>query len=143
MRYLLDTCILSELVKPEPNPAVLRWTGDRQPNALFISAMTLAELHRGVERLPASRRQIELTAWLQQLESDFEKRVVAFTQSTAHYWANMCAKAQAAGQTMSAVDSIIAASALEHGLTLVTRNVSDFAQAPVILVNPWLESDQQ
>ena len=137
MKYLLDTCVLSELVKPSPEPAVLQWMAARQDREIFASAMALAELHRGVEKLPVSRRRNELSEWLQQLEANLEDRVLAFTQETGHYWAQMVAKAEAAGQSMAAFDSIIAATALEHGLALVTRNVRDFAQAPVVVVNPW------
>ncbi|NVO07533.1 MAG: type II toxin-antitoxin system VapC family toxin [Rhodoferax sp.] len=139
MKYLLDTCVFSELVKPVPEPAVLQWMGQRHEAELFVSAMTLAELQRGVEKLPASRRRSELEAWLQQLEASLAERVLPFTRQTGHYWAHMFAKAEAAGQTMAAFDSIIAATALEHGLALVTRNVRDFAQAPVVLVNPWAD----
>ena len=140
MRYLIDTCVLSELVKPAPEPAVLKWMGARQDRELFTSAMTLAELQRGIEKLPASRRRTELSDWLQQLEASWEDRVLPFTRETGHYWAQMVAKAEAAGQSMAAFDSIIAATALEHGLALVTRNVKDFVKAPVVLVNPWSDA---
>ncbi len=139
MQYLLDTCVLSELVKPAPEPAVLGWMAQRQEHALFVSAMTLAELQRGVAKLPASRRRSELTAWLEKLEIGFEDRVLPFTQSTGQSWAAMCARAEATGHTMAAFDSIIAATAVEHGLTVVTRNVRDFAPAGVVVLNPWSE----
>ena len=137
MKYLLDTCVLSELVKPAPEPAVLQWMGVRQEQALFLSAMTLAELHRGVAKLPGSRRRTELTSWLEKLEGSFEERVLQFSQATAKQWATMCARAEAAGFPLAAFDSIIAATAVEHGLTVVTRNVGDFAQTLVPVVNPW------
>lgn len=140
MRYLLDTCVLSELVKPLPEPAVLKWMGARQELELFVSAITIAELHRGIEKLPASRRRTELSAWLEQVEAGFEDRVLPFTQSSAHYWAAMCARAEAAGESMAAFDSLIAATATEHGLALVTRNVRDFVEAPVVLLNPWTDA---
>ena len=140
MKFLLDTCFLSELVKPVPEPAVLKWMEQREDQTLFVSAMTFAELQRGVERLAESRRRAELTSWLAQLEVNFSNRVLPFTLSTSRYWATMCAQAEAAGRTMAAFDSIIAASALEHGLALVTRNVQDFSHAPVMLVNPWIDT---
>ena len=129
--------MLSELVKPAPDAAVLSWMRERDSSDLFVSAMTLGELHRGVSKLPASRRRDDLSAWVQQLEAGFENRVLAFTKETATGWAQMCAKAEAAGKPMAAFDSIIAATALEHGLALVTRNLRDFEQAPVRLINPW------
>jgi len=137
MKYLLDTCLLSELVRPAPHPAVLDWMRERTSADLYVSAMTLAELERGVVRLPPSRRQGELAAWLVQVQAGFGQRALPFTRDTAGYWARLCAQAEAAGKPMAAFDSIIAATALEHGLALVTRNVSDFSSAPVVLVNPW------
>lgn len=140
MKFLLDTCILSELVKPVPEPEVLKWMEQREDQALFVTAMTFAELQRGVARLAESRRRAELTNWLVQLEANFSDRVLPFTLATSRYWATMCAQAEAAGRLMAAFDSIIAASALEHGLALVTRNVRDFSPAPILLVNPWIDT---
>lgn len=137
MKYLLDTCVLSELIKPAPHPAVLAWVGARADTDLFTAAMVFAELHRGVTKLPASRRKQELTDWLEKLQKAFEERVLPFTLQTAQHWAAMCARAEGAGKTVAAFDSIIAASALENGLALVTRNVQDFAATSVVIVNPW------
>lgn len=137
MKYLLDTCFLSELVKSTPEQAVLSWMGERTETELFVSAMTIAEIGRGIERLAASRRQIELSTWLQQLIVGFESRILDFTAETASVWAHMCANVEAKGKPMAAFDSIIAATALEHGLALVTRNLRDFMHAPLVLINPW------
>ena len=137
MNYLLDTCFLSELVKSAPAQAVLSWMGERTEAELFVSAMTMAELARGVEKLAPSRRQAELSTWLQQLKTGFENRMLPFTADTASVWAHMCAKVESEGKPMAAFDSLIAATALEHGLALVTRNVRDFAKAPIVLINPW------
>lgn len=135
MKYLLDTCVLSELIKPAPSPDVLAWIDTREESGLFVAAMTLAELCRGVAKLAASRRKSELSVWVDHLREGFGDRVLPFTGETAGYWGEMCARA--AGKTMSAFDSIIAAMAVEHGLALVTRNVGDFSAAPVMLINPW------
>ena len=137
MKYLLDTCVLSELIKAEPNPAVLAWVNGRADTELFTAAMVLAELHRGVTKLPASRRKQDLTDWLERLQKAFDTRVLPFTLQTAEHWAAMCARAESVGKTIAAFDSIIAASAVENGLALVTRNVQDFAAASVVIVNPW------
>ena len=137
MKYLLDTCFLSELVKPAPEQSVLSWMGERIESELFVSAMTIAEIGRGIKRLPASRRQDELSTWLQQLKVGFDKRMLAFTVESADAWAHMCANMEAKGKPMAAFDSIIAATALQHSLALVTRNVRDFAHAPLVLINPW------
>lgn len=137
MKYLLDTCVLSELVKPQPETGVLAWINARKEVELHVAAMTLAELQRGVARLPASRRKSELADWLDKLRMGFAGRVLSFTPDTAAYWGEMCARVEAGGRTMAAFDSIIAASAVEHGLVLVTRNERDFAMAPLVVFNPW------
>jgi len=139
VNYLLDTCVLSEFVKSTPNDAVLAWFDARAENDLFVAAMTLAELRRGVAKLPTSRRKSALSLWLDQLQASFSHRILPFTVDTASYWGEMCARLEAVGQPMAAFDSIIAATAVEHGLTLVTRNVQDFAAAPLMLMNPWDE----
>lgn len=137
MKYLLDTCLLSELVRPAPAASVLAWMEKQSSLNLFMSAMTLAELHRGVAKLPLSRRREELAQWLQRVELGFEDRILAFTKDTATIWAQMCAQVETKGRTMGMMDSTIAATAMEHGLTLITRNTSDFDQAPILVVNPW------
>jgi len=137
VKYLLDTCVLSELVKPAPDSAVLAWVDSRAENDLFIAAMTLGELRRGMAKLPTSRRKRELSVWLENLQAGFGQRVLPFTGDTAGYWGEMCARVEAIGKTMAAFDSIIAATAIEHGLALVTRNTQDFAAAPLMLINPW------
>jgi len=137
MKYLLDTCVLSELVKPDPNAAVVAWLGQRAASDLYTAAMVIAELKRGIAKLSASRRKQELSDWLAKLQVAFDSRVVPFTVQTAEHWAEMCARAESVGRTIAAYDSIIAACAVENGLVLVTRNVQDFAFAPVMTINPW------
>ncbi len=104
---------------------------------LFTAAMVMAELHRGVNKLAPSRRKQELYQWLESLQKAFENRVLPFTLQTAEHWAAMCTRAESVGKTIAAFDSIIAATAVESGLALVTRNVQDFASVPAVIVNPW------
>ncbi len=137
MRYLLDTCVLSEMVKSTPDANVIRWFEARKPHELYISAMTWGELQRGVARLPQSKRRSELTAWLEQLEAGFEDRILAFDQTTSEAWARMTVQAEAQGRSMAAFDSIIAATARACDCKLVTRNVRDFAHADIEMLNPW------
>lgn len=137
MNYLLDTCVLSELVKHVPDPAVVQWVDDRNEHALYISSITLAELRRGVERLPNSRRRVELSGWLAGLEAGFDDRVLAFGSDTARTWATMMAAAEAQGRPLAAFDSMIAATALNRQMTLVTRNARDFVASGVSVLNPW------
>ncbi|MEI8301699.1 MAG: type II toxin-antitoxin system VapC family toxin [Burkholderiales bacterium] len=137
MRYLLDTCVLSELVKAAPEERVLRWMEGRKAHELCISAMTWGELHRGVARLPESRRRSELAQWLEQLQAGLEDRVLAFDRRVAEAWAQMTAHAESNGKPMAALDSIIAATARAYECTLVTRNVRDFGSAGLDLFSPW------
>jgi predicted nucleic acid-binding protein len=137
MKYLLDTCLLSELVKTVPEPSVTDWVGQRKAPDLFVSALTIAELHRGVTKLAVSKRRSELADWLQALEVSFENQMLPFTHVTAHVWAEMSAQSEAQGRPLAMMDSFIAATALANGLTLVTRNVKDFATTGVEIVNPW------
>ena len=137
MRYLLDTCVLSEMIKSTPDAHVIQWFLARKPHELFISSMTWGELQRGVARLPPSKRRSELTLWLQQLRAGFEDRVLAFDQQASEVWARMTVMAEAQGKSMAAFDSIIAATARAYDCKLVTRNVRDFAHADVDVLNPW------
>jgi predicted nucleic acid-binding protein len=135
---LLDTCVLSELVKTNRDNNVVDWFEKRKPHELCISAMTWGELNRGVDRMTASKRRSELTQWLDQLVIGFEDRVLAFDQTVARAWSQMTVQDEANGKPMAAFDSIIAATARAYDCKLVTRNVRDFAQAGVEIVNPWL-----
>lgn len=137
MRYLLDTCVLSELVKSTPDAHVIRWFEARKAHELCISAMTWGELQRGVTRLPESKRRSELTLWLQQLETGFEDRILAFDKNVSRVWAHMTAQAETQGKSMAAFDSIIAATARAHDCKLVSRNVRDFVNAGIDVINPW------
>jgi predicted nucleic acid-binding protein len=137
VKYLLDTCTLSELVKTLPDVHVLRWIAASNPLHLFTSAMTLAELHRGVNRLPVSKRRTELSQWLQNLEISFEDRVLAFDSKVAKVWAEMTVEAEIHGKPMASFDSIIAATARANGCRLVTRNTRDFMNAGLEVINPW------
>lgn len=139
MKYLLDTCVLSELVKSSPEPNVVAWVNAQSEDTLFVSAMTLAELLKGIAKLQDSHRKTELTEWLNQIRSEMPNRIMPFEQSTTDYWANMCATAEKVGKTLSVFDSLIASTAIEHGLVIVTRNTRDFEAAPVMQLNPWLK----
>ena len=137
MRYLLDTCLLSELVKTTPEPSVTDWVGQHKAADLFVSALTIGELYRGVAKLAVSKRQAELAQWLQVLEASLENQMLPFTHETARVWAKMSAQSEAQGRPLAVMDSLVAATALANGLTLVTRNVKDFSSISVDLVNPW------
>jgi predicted nucleic acid-binding protein len=138
VKFLLDTCVLSELVKRVPETQVLKWLQENKAHELCISAMTLAELQRGVVRMPKSKRQLELAEWLLNLEIGFEDRILAFDHLVAKVWAEMTSEAEAQGKSMTSFDSIIAATARAHGCKLVTRNIKDFKNARIEVINPWV-----
>ena len=108
------------------------------PGSLYASVLTLAEIRRGIEILPASKRRTQLEHWLEsELLESFDANVLPVTKAIADRWAVLSAGAQKRGTPLSIIDGLIAATALEHELTLVTRNVKDFAGLEVIVLNPW------
>lgn len=141
MRYLLDTCVLAEMIKSAPDAHVIRWLRARKPHELFISSMTWGQLKRGVAKLPPSKRRSEFTLWLEELKAGFEDRVLAFDQQASEVWAQMTVMAEAQGKSMVSFDSIIAATARACDCKLVTRNVRYFVHADIDLLNPWQDHD--
>jgi len=140
VNFLLDTNVVSEWVKPRPNPGVIKWLATADEDRLFLSVATLAELRYGVERLPAGRKSAQLQEWLEtELRSRFEGRVVVIDEAVATLWGKLLAKADAVGRPLGAMDGFLAATAAAHQMTLVTRNEMDFAGAGIKTFNPWSE----
>ena len=140
MSFLLDTNMISEWVKPRPNPGVIRWMEAVDEDRVFISVISLAELRYGIERMPRGKRQTQLDIWLRHdLMLRFEGRILPIDAEIADAWGKALSQSQSAGRLMSTMDAGLAASAEAHGLTLVTRNTADFAILKA-LVNPWKES---
>ena len=138
MTFLLDTNAISEVIKPRPNAGVMDWFGSADEDTLYLSVITLAELRHGVERLAAGSRRASLDRWLSaDLPDRFEGRILPVDARTADAWGRGIARAQAAGRTIGAMDGFIAATAMQHQLTLVTRNLADFQPVSVQLFCPW------
>jgi len=138
VNFLLDTNVVSEGVKPRPNPGVMEWLATADEDRLFLSVVTLAELRYGVERLPVGRKSAQLQEWLEtELAVRFEGRVVVVDEAVAATWGKLLAKADAAGRPLGAMDGFLAATATVHQMTLVTRNEMDFAAAAIKTFNPW------
>ena len=133
--YLIDTNVISELRRREPEPRVVQWFEQRPSQQLFLSVLTLGEIRRGVERLAESERQQDLRRWLEQdLPAFFSGRVLPIDEAIAHRWGRLLAEM---GRPLSAIDSLLAATALEHNLVLITRNLKDVVDLPLTVVNPW------
>lgn len=138
MSYLLDTNVISELVAPQPSPAVIQWVESVEEERVYLSVITIGELKRGIEKLRPSRRRRVLERWLvEDLLVRFGERVLPLDVPVLLTWGSLVARAEAKGRPMAAIDSLVAATAAHHGLTLVTRNVQDFQAAEVPLLNPW------
>ncbi len=137
MKYLLDTCVISELVKPSPSPMVLDWLNDIPSERLFLSVITIGEIRKGLTKLPNSKRKDRLTEWLNSLLEDYQDRIYSIDLAVAENWGVMQGKAEKSGMPMSSIDSLIAAIAYTHNLILVTRNVIDFKASNLPINNPW------
>lgn len=141
MKYLLDTCLLSELVKKEPSPVVLSWLGEQEEQGLYLSVLTLGELQKGISRLADSVRKDELQAWVEHdLVERFSGRIIAIDLETALIWGKLQGESEQQGEKLPVMDALIAATAAAHGLTVVTRNVRDMERCRVRVCNPWVSA---
>lgn len=137
MKVLLDTCTVAELRKPKPNPAVVAAIQAIPDAELFLSVLSLGEIAKGVGLLAASKRREALAAWLATLENQFSDRILGLDVETAKLWGELTARAQKKGVVIPATDGLLAATALRHGLHVMTRNESDFKASGARIVNPW------
>jgi toxin FitB len=138
MSYLLDTCMISELVAKKPNQKVLDWLDAQVPEALYLSVITIGEIAKGICKLAPSKRKQLLTNWLNEtLPNRFEQRILSINVSTMVLWGNLVGQLEQDGRPLPVMDSLIAAIALQNSLSLVTRNENDFAGTGVTIVNPW------
>ena len=139
--WLLDTNVLSELRRPKPEPKVVAFIASRPLDLLFVSTVTFAEIRFGIERVGDATRRAELNDWLaHKIRPMFEQRALAVTEDVMFKWRLLVADGRKAGHTYSQPNLIIAATALHHGLTVVSRDTSDFRKARVPVLNPWRET---
>jgi predicted nucleic acid-binding protein len=138
LSYLIDTNALSELRKRQPHPAVVGWFSERAASSLYLSVLTLGELRKGIEAMAEGSRKTALLDWLENdLPRYFAGRILPIDARITGRWGRLCAMA---ARPLPAIDSLLAATALEHGLTLVTRNLGDFDLPGVHVIDPWQEN---
>ena len=136
--FLLDTNIVSELVKPKPEANVTEWVENTDESLLYLSVLTLGEIRRGIAALPQSRRRATLEAWLDKdLRARFEGRILVIDQEVADRWGLLTSAARNSGIVLPVIDGLLAATALEHNLTLVTRDTGQIPSMGVVVFNPW------
>lgn len=138
MSWLLDTCALSEYAKKAPAPQVIAWLDEQEEASLFISVISLGEIEKGILKLAATdpRRSQKLTAWLGRLEQRFSGRILPLDTAVLQAWAQIASRSELAGHPLPVMDSLLMSTAQCHGLTVVTRNLQDFAPYPQAF-NPW------
>lgn len=135
---ILDTNVLSELMKSQPDKSVVRWIGEHQATSLFINTLTQAEILYGLEILPAGKRRATLKkAAKAMLELDFAERILPFDTKAAQLFATIAAERRKIGRPISQIDAQIVAITRSHDVTLATRNVDDFEECGIEIINPW------
>jgi tRNA(fMet)-specific endonuclease VapC len=144
MKYLLDTCVISELIRKAPNARVVAWIDGLYDPEVYLSVITIGEIKRGAERLPESERKYAILEWLENdLFFRFERRILPIDAAVMLTWGRLVATLEQRGRPLPAFDSLIAATALSNKLTLATRNVEDFADTGVPIFNPWTDADSR
>jgi len=139
MNYLLDTCVISELIKKNPDTNVLKWISEVEETSLYLSVLTFGEIHKGIEKLPQSKKKEQLHKWVDSdLRERFKNRIINLDLVVATKWGKIQGKAELAGKPMSLIDGLISATGIAYDLIVVTRNTKDMEQSSVSLLNPWL-----
>ncbi len=136
--FLLDTNIISELIKPRPETKVVSWLMTTDEALLYLSVLTLGEIRKGIATLVHSIRRVDLESWLESdLRLRFSGRILSIDDGVADRWGYIAGRAAIRGTPVSVIDSLLAATAIHHNLTLVTRNTSDVDKTGVPVFNPW------
>lgn len=137
MRFLMNTCVFSELFKARVNPFVQAWMDHQPSEDIFLSVMTLGEIRKGISKLSDESKIRFLEERLSMVSRNFEAQILDLGQAELIRWGRMCGRSEKRKITLPVVDSLIAATAQEHGLVVATRNVKDFERCGVEVVNPW------
>lgn len=138
MKYLLDTCVISELANRRPNVQVIKWLERQDPETLYLSFVTIGEIKKGIAKRGGDSRAGELEKWLQeQILDEFSDRILPIAKEVALEWGRICGEAERTGRKRPAIDALIAATTSVHGMELVTRNVEDMVGMDVPILNPF------
>ena len=137
MKYLIDTCVISELISADPNKNVLQWMGQVDEEDLYLSVLTIGEIKKGIAKLKESKKKRSLIDWLQQLESRFKNKMINIDLNVIEIWGQKTGELETKGQKLPVIDGLIACTALSKNLTVVTRNERDMAPCGVEVYNPW------
>lgn len=138
MNYLIDTCVISEFTRARPQTIVLQWLDSVSESSLFLSVITFGELHKGISRLSQGAKHKGLSHWVEQdLKKRFEGRILNLDLAVMETWGNIMGELEKKGRLVPLMDSLIAATALEHDLTIATRNTQDMQPLNVRVINPW------
>jgi tRNA(fMet)-specific endonuclease VapC len=140
MNYLLDTDVISELVSRRPDRKIVEWLDRLDPNTIYLSVITIGEIRKGIEKLPPSKRRDRVKEWLEgDLLIRFQERILEITTEVMLIWGELTGRLEKEGRPITAIDSLVAAIALQGNYRLVTRNEHDFQDTGVTVFNPWRE----
>lgn len=140
MNYLLDTCIISDLIKPKPFGALVEWIRTIDENNQYLSSLTIGEIQKGISKLHSSQKKKALLSWLNnELKNRFARRIVDININVTQKWGEILAITENQGIKLPIIDSIIAATGIVYDMIIVTRNVDDMKQSGAQLFNPWTD----
>ena len=138
MKYLLDTCVISEVIKPRPDENVISWMQSQNEDSLYLSVLTFGEIEKGIEKAPDGTKKRNLQLWVEEdLKKRFEGRIIPIDLDVSVQWGAIQGAAELSGNPMPAIDGLIAVSGLVHNCIIVTRNISDMEKSLAELLNPW------
>jgi predicted nucleic acid-binding protein len=137
MKYLLDTCFISELIRSKPNSGVLSWIQDKEESSLFLSVLTLGEIKKGISKLPDTKKKKALGLWLIELEKRFENRIIPIDLDVSLKWGQIQGELEQSGKSIPSIDALISSTALVHNLTIITHNGKDIKRSKVEMIDPW------
>lgn len=137
MKFLLDTNVISEPKQKKPNKKVLEWLDAQDESKIYLSVLSIGEIRKGIARLESGKKKAELDEWLEKLRRRFAQRLVPLSEKTFLVWGRMYGEFENKGVVRSTLDSLLEATALEHDLILVTRNIKNFQNSQVTILNPW------